>query len=102
MKYTAEDIYKFAISLNGKVIHNTLGGHRNELLAKMPLDFGDWYFTSWFNFKDQTANTPVYWNKKFYYSILPIPINEFLDEVKFMIKTNSLSIDSRNKYFKFN
>lgn len=105
IKYTPEHIYEFANKLQGEVTNNSYGKHTNTELAYMPLRFEKWWFTSWFDFKEQTAHSPIYWfNKKprggFQMTVggYGMPICEFLELIKEIVNTNSLRIESREEF----
>ena len=108
MIYESNIIEQYIQNSGGTISVNTCGKHSNKDIGKISFGFDKWVFNAWFDFKKQTAHSPVYWiNKKprggfqFTMGHYTMPIKEFLDIVKEMVDTNSIRIETRKNYLKY-
>lgn len=106
--YNFESVVEKIESIGGKINYSHYGFHSNDKLAKIDVSFDNWWFTSWFDFKNYTAHSPVYWiNKKprggFQMTVghHKMSIEVFLELIEEIVTTNSLRIESRKKYINY-
>lgn len=103
MIYQEEDIDAFIKSIDGKLSYKVYYNHLSRI--KISFSANKWLFNAWFDFKEQTAHTPVYWfNRKprggFQLTIGNggMAMSEFFEIIKEIVETNSIRLESRKQY----